>query len=176
MSNKYHRCGLNSEASNLKPEPTAAQIDTFFFRTYHDPDSDCILWAGLKNDRGYGYHWVTMEDGTKRLIGAHRISHYLATGDWPGQLVVAHSCNRRHCVNPDHLRATTQADNMADREAAGNTLRGEDHGGAKLSNFEVEVIRRRVAAGATQVSQAEAFGVSTSNICGIVKGTTRKVA
>lgn len=35
----------------------------------------------------------------------------------PGQWLVCHSCDERHCVNPDHLWLGTNTDNRRDRTA-----------------------------------------------------------
>jgi len=69
----------------------------------------CWLWTASVSCSGYG------EIGINGLLRkAHRLSHFLATGEAPE--VVSHQCDVKLCVNPDHLRGCTQAENM--REAS----------------------------------------------------------
>lgn len=67
----------------------------------------CWLWLGGKNSYGYGqYH----KDG-KRLI-AHRYSYERFNGPIPKDLQIDHLCRVRHCVNPEHLQAVSQKENL----------------------------------------------------------------
>ena len=68
------------------------------------------LWQGTKV-RGYGRLWI--EKG--KTIQAHRLSlHLFSNLDLDTELQVNHKCNRKDCVNPEHLYVGTQADNVRD--------------------------------------------------------------
>jgi hypothetical protein len=52
---------------------------------------------------------------------AHRMAWELTYGEIPAGLVVMHSCDVRHCVNPGHLQLGTRKDNNQDRVMKGRT-------------------------------------------------------
>lgn len=75
----------------------------------------CWNWTGATNGKvGYG----RIGAGTKPYswLLAHRASYEMSNGPIPEGLVIDHICHNRKCVNPDHLRAITQKQNMANRK------------------------------------------------------------
>lgn len=77
-------------------------------------DPGCIIWTGATNSKGYGYLWV---DG--RSVLAHRYAWERERGPIPDTREVDHMCFERACVNPQHLRLATRAQNVQNR--AGST-------------------------------------------------------
>lgn len=76
-----------------------------------DPHA-CWDWTAGAVKGGYGrVRW----DG--KTWWAHRLSRHVAFGDLPE--AVCHHCDRPCCVNPEHLRAGTLADNTAEMWAKG---------------------------------------------------------
>ena len=67
----------------------------------------CWLWAASINSRGYGQFKM---DG--RSWQAHRIAYELQVGPIPDGLQIDHLCRVRACVNPDHLEAVSQEENI----------------------------------------------------------------
>lgn len=78
----------------------------------------CWLWAGSTVKGGYG---TLFWDG--RNWGTHRLSYVRHKGEIPEGYVIDHTCHVHACLNPEHLRATTQKKNMENREglAANNS-------------------------------------------------------
>lgn len=76
-----------------------------------DTGERCLMWLAGKNNHGYG--WFTTRRGNKEL--AHRVAWEVANGEpIPSGMFVLHSCDTPACVNPEHLRLGTAADNMRD--------------------------------------------------------------
>lgn len=85
--------------------------DVRFDRKVKWSDSGCWLWTGHLTAAGYGR--FPLEHGTPPLY-AHRYAYERAHGPIPPGLVVMHSCDNPPCVNPAHLSAGTQRDNVLD--------------------------------------------------------------
>ena len=72
-----------------------------------DNSSGCWIWVASIKPRGYGEFW----DGAKKKY-AHRVSYELHYGHIPEGLVIDHLCGTPLCVNPTHLEAVTQGENV----------------------------------------------------------------
>jgi hypothetical protein len=73
-------------------------------------DDECWPWTGALGGRcAYRY-------GQMRVAGscayAHRLSYTLAHGPIEPGLVIDQLCRNTRCVNPSHLEAVTQRDNL----------------------------------------------------------------
>lgn len=80
----------------------------------------CWLWLGYVGIRnGYGSF------GAGKL--AHRVAYEAFVGAIPPGLQIDHLCKVRRCVNPDHLEAVTQRENLlrGDTVTARNAARTE---------------------------------------------------
>lgn len=129
-------------------------------------ENNCHLWTAYKDRQGYGHF---------RLNGKTVKAHRYAAGmlDWPSEIVTRHTCHVPACVNPEHLQFGSVADNSRDRDEAGRTPRGEQHGSSKFSDEQVLEIRRRYAAGnVTQQELGDEFGVDRKTVSVIVRRET----
>lgn len=75
-------------------------------------ESGCWLWAGYRDPDGYGILTVG-----RRHWRAHRAAWTLTHGPIPGGLF----CDTPACIQPDHLRPGTPADNARDRTVRART-------------------------------------------------------
>lgn len=77
--------------------------------------ADCWQWLGgtTNHTRGIQFRYGRLRVGGRYAL-AHRISYGLANGPIPEGLIVMHACDNPLCVNPAHLVAGTQQDNMQD--------------------------------------------------------------
>lgn len=67
----------------------------------------CWIWKGKRNPAGYGKIKV---QGKEHY--AHRVSWEVHRGAIPPKLVIDHQCPNKSCVNPSHLKVTTDAENI----------------------------------------------------------------
>lgn len=131
----------------------------------------CWEWQRTRNNAGYGTLTIA---GRARY--AHRLAFELAGGEIGVGEVVLHSCDNPACLNPEHLRAGTQSDNMKDCSRKGRAripsprMIGESNGAARLTTLDVRAIRNRLASGHSQELIASAFRVSQSTISAIARG------
>lgn len=128
----------------------------------------CLLYeAGYKQHAGHrrigfrGRHYL-----------AHRVAWILQKGPIPDGLFVCHRCDVPNCINVDHLFLGTAADNNHDRDAKGRhtPLRGSRSGTAKLAEWQVVEIKKRLGSGEKIRLLAEDFAVSMGAISSIKYG------
>lgn len=101
------------------------------------PMSGCWIWMGAVRQRGYGQFHAS---------GKNVVAHRYAYETWNGPIkrgeVVCHRCDVTSCVNPSHLFAGTQLENVQDMDAKGRRVLhlGRKNPRAKLTEAQVKSI------------------------------------
>ena len=92
-------------------------------RVSFEPNSGCWLWEGTHLLNGYGTVGAkrlkkrglipgNLFSGSRALL--HRLVWFLWNGPITGGMHVLHRCDTPACINPEHLRVGTHAENMAE--------------------------------------------------------------
>lgn len=128
--------------------------------------SACILWPFAKDRDGYGY----LKSGLN-AARAHRLFYELLVGPIPKGMHILHSCDRRDCVNPAHLRPGTHVENLADMIVRGRHAKGTDFSNAKLTD---EVVREIRVSHETVRALAARLGVGKTIVHDVRRGRVWK--
>lgn len=169
---KHRRNGLcnmhdiRMKRTGTTDSPVRSQEDRFWAKVAKRKPSQCWLWTGATNERGYG----VMRPAGQRSgppLKVHRYSAELAGMDIVGKFVL-HSCDNPPCVNPSHLRPGTNSENVRDMVSRHRHGFGHRNGNAKLTEDDVVEIRRRVAAGELHRVVAADYGVARTRVTTIV--------
>ncbi|QMP84155.1 HNH endonuclease [Streptomyces phage Coruscant] len=96
--------------------------------------SGCWNWKGSVSG-SYGRFRLG-----SNMLYAHRLSFILNGGTIGDDQMICHTCDNTKCVNPAHLYAGSQKDNMQDKA-------NRDRGTSLFTNSQVEIMRTRAANG-----------------------------
>lgn len=123
---------------------------------------ECKLYDGHIGNAGYGLDY---NPETQKTVLAHRYAFYKAYGYYPK--IVMHKCNNKACINPDHLLAGTQSENVKQSYRDGLQINPN----RKLSEESVKQIYNDPR---SSRAIAKDFGVSQPIISKIKRGASYK--
>ncbi len=126
--------------------------------------SECQRHEGSFTKSGYGQVYIRPQ---RVPVYAHRLAWALHNGQDPSGLVVMHTCDNRWCINPEHLVAGTQRQNMDDMVKKDRHNKGERNAAHKITATQAAEI---VSSVATTASLAKAYGLSRAQIGRIRRG------
>lgn len=149
-----------------------------FFAKIERASSGCWQWVGSISGDGYAQIYVSKAQGGRGGNEyAHRLSFELHKGTIPHGMVIDHTCCNRSCVNPDHLEAVSNQENvkrgfqrLAGTGYSHSRALGERNHGAKLT--EADVLDIRASRGVSINELARRYGVSRGTIGRVVHGHT----
>lgn len=155
-----------------------------FERHISKDSGGCWLWTSARLNSGYAYFGLR-----GRMISGHRFSYSAFRGKIPDGICVCHTCDVRHCVNPDHLFLGTHKDNMQDAKRKGRIVmpprfdnpewiakknarmpKGSDVKTSKLTETQVLDLMQRRTTGISYSLLAKEFGLDKSTVADICTG------
>ena len=156
--------------------PTTPTLARIFKCTDVRGPTECWPWRGYCPAGKYPKVTVTPAEarrlGTSQTVTVSRYLVGMLRGRVGRGVVVAHSCDSPSCVNPQHLLAATQAENLADASRKGR-LRGIRR--ARMSRATVTEVRTRHAGGETVRAIAASLGLRAPAVRRAVAGRTYRV-
>lgn len=145
--------------------------DRFWTKVDKTHASGCWVWTANKNNKGYG---LFRPGGSAPKCLAHRLSYEESHGPIPVGKIILHSCDNPSCVNPDHLRAGSYKENVADMDRHGrrvsNPRRGQDNPNSLVDEKTVLLIRRAYVSGISIGEMQKQFSMSRGSIHEYVGG------
>ena len=117
-------CGMHYQRWQRHGDPGAETIaryesfaDSFAANVSAEPDQDgCVFWTGATTAAGYGRVQTCGESMYAHRYAWERANRVLS----PGELV-DHICHNARCVNAEHLRLATKAENGQNRSGPAPT-------------------------------------------------------
>ena len=174
LCHTHYQSRRRSGELRVEPRPHGTLEERFFAKV--KMGDGCWEWLGAKSGKGYGF----LQQGGRGtpMMLAHRISYKIANGPIADRQYILHACDNPGCVNPKHLRAGTQSENIKEAFAKGRKTApiafGESNPRSKLTLEQAKFIKAHPELPHTEL--ADLFGLSPNCIRGVRIGRTWKDA
>ena len=129
-------------------------------------DKETGCWNCTSHSKEYN-RYPRFERNSKTQ-SVHRYIYTNTYGDPGEDLVICHTCDNPKCINPLHLVAGTQLENMQQMKERGRAARGERHWNSKLTDNDVIAILFDDVSTHREIAQR--YGVTEENISQIKSG------
>jgi len=163
---KFCSQSCNSQVTQRRRILSAHEMRAYLRSRADLNEAGCWVWRFSVTNQGY----PSLTHNNERVKG-HRLAYRTFVGPIPEGAHVLHRCDNRRCINPDHLRLGTNADNVLDRNSRGRQARGESSGSARITESDVRLIR---SSGLTNRELGEMLGLARHTVCGIRNGRSWK--
>lgn len=80
--------------------------------TYTINSNGCWIWQGRLDKDGYPRMNALCIGGKRKPVSVHKYNYEYKYGKVAAGLVIDHTCLNILCVNPDHMEAITQTENV----------------------------------------------------------------
>ena len=159
-----YACHKPGEINQIRQEPR--KIDFFI------DENGCFICSSHSLDKD-GYPKIQVSHKPYRMS---RFIYEQCFGEIPKGHVVRHTCDNPSCINPEHLLTGTHADNARDKVERGRVARrpGESNPMAKLTERDVQEIKKLLDTGLTTTRVAQMFNVSRKTVANIKNGKSWK--
>jgi hypothetical protein len=140
-----------------KSQITEKDIARFWAKVDRRGGNECWNWTAYRNELGYGQFYFG-----GRLGRASRFSFLIHGGEFtPKKALACHACDNPGCVNPKHLFAGSQSDNMVDARNKGRItyLCGEKH----LNHLHPEYVPRGVNQHFAKLNEDDVLRIRAAN-------------
>lgn len=114
----YKRKMRSGDTGEAAPRITRYETMDEKFIGLTERRGECVEWLGAKKTSGYGMIYL----GDQK-IAAHRYAWERANGPIPDGGVIDHKCFNPPCVNVEHLRVATVAQNCQNKEGPAKASR-----------------------------------------------------
>ena len=138
-----------------------------FWRKVIKRHGGCWVWTASRDTSGYGHFRI---GGT--TFRSHRLAYQETKGQIPPGKILRHTCDVRHCVNPEHLILGDHQQNCQDRIVRSRSapVDGEKNPNRKLTATQVAEIRHRYSPGVLgETDLAKQYGISRSQVGNILR-------
>lgn len=149
---------------NTKKRPIS---ERFWEKVEAGNKAECWEWRGSKDRHGYGK--INTSSPDVKTVYAHRLSYLMENGHLQDEEVVMHTCDNPSCVNPAHLIAGTQSENIRDAIQKGRKTYLSQR---SLCALQAEKVKSLISSGTNRHAIADAFGVSIHVINDVARGKT----